>query len=129
MGEKLIFPMKSTTTSPEMAGGSSEYDVGELLHHLDHLFVAGDQGEGHPQASTSSSLSTSWMNLARSTPTPPYANKRSLSRTLLVAGEPPSPPTISLSPSINHASTSLALFTIDDLEHHTPNACQIYHFG
>jgi hypothetical protein len=34
--------------SPEFAGGSPEYAATELLHHLLHLFRAGDQGEGHP---------------------------------------------------------------------------------
>ncbi|RLN08236.1 uncharacterized protein C2845_PM11G16150 [Panicum miliaceum] len=30
-------------------------DADELLHHLDHLFLAGDLGEGHPQSFPSSS--------------------------------------------------------------------------
>jgi hypothetical protein len=34
---------------PEFAGGSPEDVDGELLHHLLHLFLAGDQGEGHPK--------------------------------------------------------------------------------
>jgi hypothetical protein len=46
---------KSTTFSPELDGGPEEDDADELLHHLDHLFLAGDLGEGHPQASSSSS--------------------------------------------------------------------------
>jgi len=46
---------KSTTFSPEFDGGPAEDDADELLHHLDHPFLAGDLGEGHPQASSSSS--------------------------------------------------------------------------
>jgi hypothetical protein len=34
---------------PEFAGGSPEDIADELLHHLLHLFLAGDQGEGHPK--------------------------------------------------------------------------------
>jgi hypothetical protein len=44
----------------------------------------------------SSSPRTPWMNLAQSTPTPPYANKRPIVRALLIAGELPPPLTISL---------------------------------
>jgi hypothetical protein len=39
----------------EFAEGLAEDDIDELLHHLDHLFFIGDLGEGHPQASSSSS--------------------------------------------------------------------------
>jgi hypothetical protein len=34
--------------SPEFVRGSPEDVADELLHHLLHLFLAGDQGEGHP---------------------------------------------------------------------------------
>jgi hypothetical protein len=34
--------------SPEFVGGSPEDVADELLHHLLHLFLAGDQGECHP---------------------------------------------------------------------------------
>ena len=54
-GRTHLSSLKSTTFSPEFDGGPAEDDADELLHHLDHLFLAGDLGEGHPQASSSSS--------------------------------------------------------------------------
>jgi len=57
MEEETLFHTKSTTSSPEFDGGPAKDDAGELLHHLDHLFLAEDLGEGHAQASSSSSPS------------------------------------------------------------------------
>jgi hypothetical protein len=34
--------------SPEIVGGSPEDVTDELLHYPIYLFLAGDQGEGHP---------------------------------------------------------------------------------
>ena len=67
-----------------------EDDADELLHHLGHLFLAGDQGEGRPQVSSSSSPKPLRMNSTRSTPMPLYSNKWPFTRALHVAGEPPS---------------------------------------
>jgi hypothetical protein len=66
----------STSSSPE----TKEKAIPKLLHLL-------------PQAP--------WLNSARSTPTPPYANKRPIVRALLIAGELPSPLTVSLSSICN----------------------------
>ena len=44
-------PTKSTTSSSEFDGRPIKDDADELHHHLDHLFLAEDLGEGHPQAS------------------------------------------------------------------------------
>jgi hypothetical protein len=73
MDEKLFFPIKSTTPFPEFVGGSPEDVSSELLHHLLHLFLAGDQGEGHPQASSSSSPNIhggTQLDLLQRRPTP-----------------------------------------------------------
>ena len=43
--------------SPEFDGGPAKDDGDELFHHLSHLFLARHQGEGHLQASPSSSPS------------------------------------------------------------------------
>ncbi|XP_022682116.1 uncharacterized protein LOC101784472 isoform X6 [Setaria italica] len=84
MEEELLPLHQIHHISPEFAGGLSEDVANELLYHLVHLFLVGDQGEGHPQTSSSSSPSTSGMNLARSTPTPPYTNKQPLVHALIV---------------------------------------------
>jgi hypothetical protein len=47
------FPSNPPPLLPEYVGGSPEDITDELLHHLLHLSLAGDQGEGHPQASSS----------------------------------------------------------------------------
>ncbi|RCV25852.1 hypothetical protein SETIT_5G198900v2 [Setaria italica] len=86
MEEELLPLHQIHHISPEFAGGLSEDVANELLYHLVHLFLVGDQGEGHPQTSSSSSPSTSGMNLARSTPTPPYTNKQPLVHALIVTG-------------------------------------------
>jgi hypothetical protein len=57
---------------------------------------SGTKEKAIPQASSSSSPRTSWMNSAQSTPTPPYANKRLIARALHIIGELPSPLTISI---------------------------------
>ena len=67
-------PTKSTTSSSEFDGRPIKDDADELHHHLDHLFLAEDLGEGHPQASPLSSPSFQvWTRLdlhrRRSTPT------------------------------------------------------------
>nr|TKW18442.1 hypothetical protein SEVIR_5G430900v2 [Setaria viridis] len=112
MEEKIHLPPPNPSPpSPELARGLPKHVVNELLHHLVHLFLAGDQGEGHPQASSSSSPSTSRMNSAQSTPTPPYANTRPLAHALLVAATKPIHDFI----------------TIDDLGLQRSHACQIYH--
>jgi hypothetical protein len=69
----------STSSSPE----TKEKAIPKLLHLL-------------PQAP--------WLNKARSTPTPPYANMRPIARALLIVGELPSPLTISLSSICNFIS-------------------------
>jgi hypothetical protein len=59
--------------SPEFIGGSPEDVADEFLHHLLHLFFARDQGEGHPQASSSSSPSIhggTQLDLLQRHPTP-----------------------------------------------------------
>ena len=50
MEEETLPHTQSATPSPEFDGGRVKDDVDELLHHHDHLFLAGDPGEGHPQA-------------------------------------------------------------------------------
>jgi hypothetical protein len=58
---------------PEFAGGSPEDVADEPIHHLLHLFLARDQGEGHPEASSSSSPSThggTQIDLLQRRPTP-----------------------------------------------------------
>jgi len=57
MEEETLFHTKSAIPSPEFNGGRVKDDDDELLHHHDHLFLVGDLGEGHPQASSSSSSS------------------------------------------------------------------------
>jgi len=57
MEEETLFHTKSAIPSPEFNGGRVKDDDDELLHHHDHLFLVGDLGEGHPQASSSSSPS------------------------------------------------------------------------
>jgi len=57
MEEETLFHTISAIPSPEFNGGRVKDDDDELLHHHDHLFLVGDLGEGHPQASSSSSPS------------------------------------------------------------------------
>jgi hypothetical protein len=49
MEEETLFHTKSTIPSPEFDGEPAKDDADEFLHHLDHLFLAGDLGEGHPK--------------------------------------------------------------------------------
>jgi len=57
MEEETLLHTQSATPSPEFDGGRVKDDADELLHHLDHIFLARDLGEGHPQASPLSSPS------------------------------------------------------------------------
>jgi hypothetical protein len=48
MEEEITPPPNPPPPLPEFAGGSPEDVADELLHYPIHLFLAGDQGEGHP---------------------------------------------------------------------------------
>jgi len=71
-------PLKPSTTPDD--------DADELFHHLGHLFLAGDQGEGHPQAFPSSSSSPKQGGQARAAPSP-HHHLQDPTGVALVAGE------------------------------------------
>jgi hypothetical protein len=48
MEEELLHLHQIHHISPEIVGGSPEDVTDELLHYPIYLFLAGDQGEGHP---------------------------------------------------------------------------------
>jgi len=54
--------IKFTTYSSEFDGEPVKDDIDKLLHHLDHLFLVGDLGEGHSQASPSPSPLHNFLN-------------------------------------------------------------------